>query len=177
MLDGASKIDYQFLVLILFSEHQILFLELLDLPDQKSRTIASNVAPIIQKLQANNLIVIAICSDNARNEKAILNQAHDYSLQQLIGLPILRLPCTAHTANLALRDILTGPSSSPTVLELLQYVIHTLPVGLNMPFHKMPQITEIRWLSRGKTVIFLLQHHQSIEKFLSKKFRVRSFFF
>jgi hypothetical protein len=171
MLDGASKFDHQFLAVILFCEYRIHFLELLDLPDQKSKTIASRVAPIIQKLATNNLIVTGICSDNASNEKAILNPAHDYSLQQHTGLPILRLPCTAHTANLALRDILTAPQpgSSPPVLELIQHVIHALPLGLNTPFHKIPRITETRWLSYGKTVMFLVQHYRAVERFLSEK--------
>jgi hypothetical protein len=79
------------------------------LPDQKSRRIASNIAAIIHKLEAKDVIMTAIYSDNGNNKKAILDQAHDYSLRQLTGLPILRLSCTARTANLALRDIMTTP--------------------------------------------------------------------
>jgi hypothetical protein len=81
MLDGATKWNHQLLDVILLSEGQVDFLDLLDLPDQKSQTIASNVAPVIQKLAPNSLIVTAVCSNNASHEKAILNPEHDYSVQ------------------------------------------------------------------------------------------------
>jgi hypothetical protein len=87
---------------MLFARDQVLFLELFDLPDQKSKTIALAVAPLVQHLSREHLIVAAVCTDNASNEKAVLDPLNDYSLQQLTGLLILRVPCVAHTVTLQL---------------------------------------------------------------------------
>jgi hypothetical protein len=72
------------LAVILFLEGNVPFLDLLDLDDQTSRTIAGHVAPLIRQLALNNIIVTVVCTDNATNEKAILNWERAY---QYFGFP------------------------------------------------------------------------------------------
>jgi hypothetical protein len=152
---------------MLFINNEVRLLDLFDLEDQKSKTIALAVTPIIQHLYRSNLVVTAICTDNASNERALLNPANDYSLQQLTGLPILRLPCLAHTGNLGTHDFLN--SGDPSILSQLQLVVKSLPRGSGSPFHSLPRINETRWLSCGETVMFILQHYSAIEGYLSEK--------
>jgi hypothetical protein len=47
-----------------------------------------------------NLIVVALYTDNARNEKALLSPKREFGLQNITGLPLIRLHCAAHTASL-----------------------------------------------------------------------------
>jgi hypothetical protein len=170
MIDGATKFNHILLAVILFFRGQIHFLDLVDLPDQKSETIARRVAPLIQKLSERNLIVTAVCTDNASNEKAILDSKHDFALQTLTGLPILRLPCAAHTLNLAMTDFLKSSiNSQPSILQLLQTIIQALPKGFTSPFHTMPRLNEARWLSCGDVIMYLLLSHEKIETYFVEK--------
>jgi hypothetical protein len=152
---------------MLFLERQVHFLELLDLADQRAPTIAGYVSPVIQKLTAKNLIVTAVCTDNASNEKAILNPDHDYSLQAQTGLPLLRLPCLGHTVNLAMHDFFNA--SSPSILDGLHEVFRSLPHFPGSEFHAMPRINEGRWFSVADLVYYLFRNASSIEKYLSEK--------
>jgi hypothetical protein len=81
ILDRATKFNHKFLAAMLFANDQVLFLELFGLPGQKSKAIPAAFTPLVQHLRRSNLIVIAVCADNATNEKASLNRLHDYSLQ------------------------------------------------------------------------------------------------
>jgi hypothetical protein len=167
MIDGATKFNHRLLAVIMFLQGRVHFLDLFELSDQKSETIALKISPLIEKLSEDNLIVTAVCTDNARNEKAVLDPRHDYSLQQMTGLPILRIPCMAHTMNLAMQDFLNGPS--PSILVRLQQIIKALPRGSNFPFYSMPRIVQTRWLTCGEVVTYLLRKQQMIELYLSEK--------
>jgi hypothetical protein len=46
----------------------LLFLELINLPDQKGDTILKAIWAIIMNLIETNLIIVALCTDHARNE-------------------------------------------------------------------------------------------------------------
>jgi hypothetical protein len=166
MLDGALKFRCQFLAVILFAAGRVHFLDLFDLPNQTSKTISSRVAPVIQSLAQKNWVVTAVCTDNASNEKAILNAEHDYSLQELTGLPIVRLSCIAHTVNLALSDFLHNPLHK--ILDALQKVLQALPRGARSQFTSVPRINETRWLSCREVVMYLVQHAPEIEAYFQR---------
>jgi hypothetical protein len=140
MLDSAMKFNHQLLAIMSFLQGHTHFLDLVNLRNQKSKTIADAVAPVIRQLADNNLIVTAVCTGNASNEKAILNPKKDYSLQSKTRLPFLRVPCVAHTANLAMQDFLNG--EPPSVLSELRKVMNALPDGPTSEFHSMPRITD-----------------------------------
>jgi hypothetical protein len=100
MIDGATKFHHRFFAVMLFLNSNAYFLELVDMPDRKADTISQAICHIIMNLIKKNLIVVALCTDNARNEKALLNLKRKFALQNITGLPLIRLPCAAHTANL-----------------------------------------------------------------------------
>jgi hypothetical protein len=37
-----------------------------------------------------NSIVVALCTDNVRNEKVLLNPKREFALQNITGLPLIR---------------------------------------------------------------------------------------
>jgi hypothetical protein len=80
MTDGATKFKHHFLSLIMAREGQVIFLDLIKLPNQRSETIAAAILPHIERLRGRNYIVTAVYTDNAETRifpAARLRLAHD----------------------------------------------------------------------------------------------------
>jgi hypothetical protein len=83
-----------------------------------------------------------------------------------MGLPILCLPCLAHTVNLVTNDFLNG--NDPSIISQLQLMVKSLPKGSGSIFHSLLRINDTRWLSCEETFIFV-QHYSAIETYLLEK--------
>jgi hypothetical protein len=88
MIDGAREVGQRFLAVTMFMEVYVRFMDLRVPDDGRAVTIA-------------NSLVTAVCTGNPLNEVSVLNHLHTFSLPCQSGLPIIRIPCGAHIANLA----------------------------------------------------------------------------
>jgi hypothetical protein len=113
-----------------------------------------------------NLTVISICTDNARNEQAILNPLHSYSLQTLTGLSIVRLSCVVHNANMALQNFLQDQNVS--ILKSVTRIINKLSTSAGSDFQNLPRYDAGRWLSYGAVIQFFNLHFLEIQNYLMK---------
>ena len=73
-----------------------------ELPDFKTTTFEHQITTIVNKLRDNNIIVVAICSDNASNNQALFAPDND---NNILKLGLIRIPCVAHLINLAGGDV------------------------------------------------------------------------
>jgi hypothetical protein len=167
MIDGATKFNKHFLSVLMFRNRQVHFLDLCVTKDQKAKTIGAAVKDVVNTLKEKNYVVTAVCTDNASNEKAMLDPKKDSALQVRTGLPLFRVPCTAHTANLAVHDFLEDDTYQ--LLPQIKKIIAAIPTHPDSRFATMPRLNEGRWFSLAEVTLYLTAHFAEVRAFLQEK--------
>jgi hypothetical protein len=99
-------------------------------------------------------IVITVCTDNASNDVSMLNELHILSLPHQGWLPIIGIPCVAHTANVTLGDFLTESRRSKPCD--IRRIIAALPDYSDAPFSDIPRLREGHWFSLGENTTYIM---------------------
>lgn len=74
-----------------------------NIPNFQFLTKSKLSTEVVKKLIENKTAIVYVCVDNSRyNIKALKGQID--SSQELSGKSFMRMPCAAHTANLAIKD-------------------------------------------------------------------------
>jgi hypothetical protein len=164
--DGSSKLGKLWFSINLFYNGEVHFLTLVTMKKQDAHSIANELSKVTDELRKRGLTVTAITNDNASNEIAAVNEIKEYSVQNKCGIPILRIPCLAHTLNLGLHDFFKSEPTLENNIQDLKRVLDGAPAGSIL--RKAPRFVETRWYSIHELVHFIANNYQEIHEFVLK---------
>ena len=162
LIDGGSKVGRKFEGVLLWSLKRVYFYSLEQCQDFKTSTLSQDIEAIINKLRSYNIIVLAICSDNASNNKALFNATNEYNI---LDQGLVHIPCCSHMINLAVHDTLHNPNTLP-LLDAIRSIL-----GLKIPHFSPPKLTEVRWCSFFECILYIIGHLSVLPHLLDETIR------
>jgi hypothetical protein len=142
---------------------------LIAISDGKAVTISDAIHNVSKKCKKYNIMISGICSDSAANLKAAIAKEAPEHLPFLLGQAVLRVACSAHTAQLAISDIILDETVATFVSTITQLVawIHKCEKDFakNCPC-KVPKMIMSRWNTLCGCVKFLIKKREQVEAFV-----------
>lgn len=160
LLDTCKRWGNTYQGIIIYTYGRLYMWSAFPTPNSKSKTLAELVSSLITQLVNNKTEVVSICTDNAINNKTAFDGG-EKSAQQLSGIFFIRVPCSAHTADLAIHDMFMNDKPYHFVIENINILLSNIPKGCYRKGFK-PKLKTIRWDSLYKCVTFICNH---IEQF------------
>jgi hypothetical protein len=143
MIDGAHMAGRQWLGVCIATSRGVSFCRAKTMVNQTAVQISKALVEVVEELKHNGITVVAIVSDNARNEIAGIRE-----LGLAIKKPVFRIPCLSHTLSLALQDALAAMFPGVAFFGEMMCLFEKLPKrNKGDLFYGIHSPCPTRWLS------------------------------
>ena len=125
--------------------------------------LASNISEVAIKIKESGSKLIAVCTDNAKNNIAALDFG-PFSAQMMSNHSFIRFPCVCHDVNLTVKDIFSDKYNENinAVIEIISFFNEK--AKSYKALDKIPQFKEVRWFSLSKAIFFIIQHYDILDE-------------
>ena len=159
LFDGAKRVGINYEGIILYTKSQLYFYPFSILDRNTAQDIAITVAGVINDLKKYGIHVICACCDSASVNVAAFNKNNPYAIQYQIGEGIFRLPCCAHTAELASGDVFDHNMKG--LKDTIIFILKTVPKGQKSSMG----FSSTRWSSIYYCIIYICHHQDFYSKY------------
>lgn len=87
--------------IILFTVQRLYLWSIVAKDDTTAKTLRDTILDVVNTLELNQTDVICVCTDNSKANIAAFDEKYPHHEYQ----HFIRVPCSAHTADLAIKDI------------------------------------------------------------------------
>ena len=154
LIDGAKKYWKSFEGALLFVDNQIRFFSLINLKDATALSLSKIISHIALEIQTFGGKVVSCCTDNASNNIKALNVSWPSSAQNTSHVAFIRIPCFAHTGELAIHDLFGPKKKYHFIVSNINIIIEE---AKKLDIH-VSNITE-RWSSLCSTLKIIIKYY------------------
>lgn len=181
--DGGTLGERTVYAIAYFCEQRVYFGGMVTVSSSDHKSLAEALAHPIADLLKNDVIVVAIITDNARNlvlattspDQNPAGASKDASVQSLVQSPILHIQCGIHTTNLVIADYCRVSEDfcefKKDITELFK-LLRSKPMKRKLRRQgvssKVPMIQEIKWLTYIDAFSFLKRYEREVNTVLSE---------
>lgn len=179
IVDGTTSWSNTYYEISVFTPGIIKHIKLVKIAIASADCLKKTILFYIDKLGDMNISVVGICTDNGPNLKAACDKISSDFINGKCKIPLIRTSCTAHTAQLLLKDLYFSSSIFHQISDQTRQLVKWLrkskikkyyqKIKMNCP----PMYSVIRWNSLYFCLQFVTENYDKImsviENFQNKK--------
>lgn len=162
MADSCKRWGKNYEGIVVYTNERLYLYSILSAQDLKASTLSTLISDVVKECKDNNINVISVNTDNAANNKKALN-GKSGSAQVKSNSHFIREPCSAHTCDLAIKDMFSKDDEFGFVNKCIETLIDHLPQGTYTPGYG-PSYKTIRWRSLLNCAKFINQNLNEYKK-------------
>lgn len=162
MADSCKRWGKKYEGIVIYTNERLYLYSILYAENSKASTLSTLIAEVVQKCSENNIHIISVNTDNAAENKKALD-GEENSAQEKSNSHFIREPCSAHTCDLAIKDMFSKDEDYGFVNRCIEILIDHLPKGTFTPGYA-PSYKTIRWKSLLECSKFINDHLDAYKK-------------
>ena len=153
MFDSCHRwgVDYQGIVI--YTSQRLYLWSVVPTRDSKTDTFSDLLKKIVTELDAYNTTVVEICTNNSRANVSAFENNENH---------VVREPCAAHTAELAIGDMFKRDIEYGFISDEIQILMQNIPKECCRPGFKN-ELNTIRWTSLFDCSEYILENINSLQ--------------
>lgn len=172
--DGGTINSKTFYPVILFNRDHLYFFGMPRIIEATANNLANTFSDYLKRIINKGGKLIATCTDNAANITRATTQNKDNTVESLTQQNIIRIPCSVHTANLALQDYKSKDGIFAQLVNEISTIINVLNkkdakaiLRLDGAKGKLPKWNDIKWNILYDSLHYIKENSRTVRSILT----------